>query len=107
MAINTHKLFSVGKIRLEPFIGFASYSIMIQFQQKAKQRSKNKAKVQEQILEEHHKLKRGVRIMAINTHKLFSVGKIRLEPFIGFASYSIMIQFQQKDRMIYRIKSFF
>ena len=45
--------------------------------------------------------------MTINTHKLFSVGKIRLEPFIGFASYSIMIQFQQKDRLIYSIKSFF
>ena len=42
-----------------------------------------------------------------NTHKLFSVGEVRLEPFIGFASYSIMMQFQQKDRMIYCIKSFF
>ena len=40
-------------------------------------------------------------MMTINTHKLFSVGEVRLEPIIGFASYSIMMQFQQKDRMIY------
>ena len=38
--------------------------------------------------------------MTINTHKLFSVGQIRLEPFIGFASYSIMIQFFRRRKAL-------
>ena len=47
-----------------------------------------------------------IRVVALNGYKLGSVGEVRSEPLVGSASNTVVLEFVNKDFMVYCVKGF-